>query len=223
MFFLQSSWTQRAIGSFQRMCCDRTLVAAVHSYQDNFLLLFLCETSTDEDIYTHLALHEEGHALLCTTTYGLVWPINNFDYAYVNKSHLCLSDLLCFSAVASSCLDSSIRWTFTWEMIGLRTSSMFRLHRLIEVLQMDRAPRSPPKTLIHSQTFPSWSLFTSLRSTPPWVISHLHTHKHILSAFCETSYFILERKHKTDWGSAGWGGVIQQRMGSRLDRRKKNS
>ncbi|XP_056613811.1 tudor domain-containing protein 5 isoform X1 [Triplophysa dalaica] len=67
-----SSWTQRAIGSFQRMCCDRTLVAAVHSYQENFLLLFLCETSTDEDIYTHLALHEEGHALLCTTTYGLL-------------------------------------------------------------------------------------------------------------------------------------------------------
>ncbi|XP_057182010.1 tudor domain-containing protein 5 isoform X2 [Triplophysa rosa] len=67
-----NSWTQSAISSFHRMCCDRTLVAAVHSYQENFLLLFLCDTSTDEDIYTHLALHEEGHALPCTTTYGLL-------------------------------------------------------------------------------------------------------------------------------------------------------
>ncbi|XP_055074432.2 tudor domain-containing protein 5 isoform X1 [Misgurnus anguillicaudatus] len=69
---ITSSWTQSAISSFHRMCCERTLVAAVHSYRENFLLLFLCDTSTDEDVYIHVALQEEGHALPCTTAYRSV-------------------------------------------------------------------------------------------------------------------------------------------------------
>ncbi|XP_077082453.1 tudor domain-containing protein 5 isoform X2 [Siphateles boraxobius] len=69
---ITSIWTQSAISSFQRMCCERTLVAAIHSYQNNFLLLFLCDTNTEEDVYVHSALQKEGHALPCTTAYGLV-------------------------------------------------------------------------------------------------------------------------------------------------------
>ncbi|XP_051766981.1 tudor domain-containing protein 5 isoform X3 [Ctenopharyngodon idella] len=69
---ITSIWTQSAISSFQRMCCERTLVAAIHSYQDNFLLLFLCDTNTEEDVYVHLALQKEGHALPCITAYGLM-------------------------------------------------------------------------------------------------------------------------------------------------------
>ncbi|XP_016376594.1 tudor domain-containing protein 5-like [Sinocyclocheilus rhinocerous] len=69
---ITSIWTQSAIGSFQRMCCERTLVAAIHSYQEDFLLLFLCDTNTEEDVYIHLALEKEGHALPSITAYGLV-------------------------------------------------------------------------------------------------------------------------------------------------------
>ncbi|XP_056112478.1 tudor domain-containing protein 5 isoform X3 [Rhinichthys klamathensis goyatoka] len=69
---ITSIWTQSAISSFQRMCCERTLVAAIHSYQNNFLLLFLCDTNTEEDVYVHAALQKEGHALPCVTAYGLV-------------------------------------------------------------------------------------------------------------------------------------------------------
>ncbi|XP_051549316.1 tudor domain-containing protein 5-like [Myxocyprinus asiaticus] len=69
---ITSIWTRSAISSFQRMCGERTLVAAIHSYQENFLLLFLCDTNTEEDVYIHLALQEEGHALSCTTAFGLV-------------------------------------------------------------------------------------------------------------------------------------------------------
>ncbi|XP_043078247.1 LOW QUALITY PROTEIN: tudor domain-containing protein 5 [Puntigrus tetrazona] len=69
---LTSTWTQSAISAFQRMCCERTLVAAVHSYQEDFLLLFLCDTNTEEDVYVHLALQKEGHALPSITAYGLV-------------------------------------------------------------------------------------------------------------------------------------------------------
>ncbi|KAG1945749.1 tudor domain-containing protein 5 [Pimephales promelas] len=66
-----SIWNQSAISSFQRMCCERTLVAAIHSYQNDFLLLFLCDTNTEEDVYIHSALQKEGHALPSSTAYGL--------------------------------------------------------------------------------------------------------------------------------------------------------
>uniref|UniRef100_A0A9J7ZLS6 Tudor domain-containing protein 5 n=2 Tax=Cyprinus carpio TaxID=7962 RepID=A0A9J7ZLS6_CYPCA len=69
---ITSIWTQSAINAFQRMCCERTLVAAIHSYQEDFLLLFLCDTNTEEDVYIHLALQKEGHAIPSVTAYGLV-------------------------------------------------------------------------------------------------------------------------------------------------------
>ncbi|XP_073699730.1 tudor domain-containing protein 5-like [Garra rufa] len=69
---ITSNWTQSAINSFQKMCCERTLVAAIHSYQEDFLLLFLCDTNTEEDVYIHLALQKEGHALPSIMAYGLV-------------------------------------------------------------------------------------------------------------------------------------------------------
>lgn len=65
-------WPASAVSCFQRLCCERTLVAGVHSYQEDFLLLFLCDTNTEEDVYVHLALIQEGHAQPCSAAYGLV-------------------------------------------------------------------------------------------------------------------------------------------------------
>ncbi|XP_072516625.1 tudor domain-containing protein 5 [Salminus brasiliensis] len=59
-------WTKEATNTFQKLCCERTLVAAVHSYHENFLLLFLCDTHTDEDLYIHCALQAEGHGIACS-------------------------------------------------------------------------------------------------------------------------------------------------------------
>ncbi|KAF5898559.1 tudor domain-containing protein 5 [Clarias magur] len=58
-------WSKEASSSFQKLCYDRTLVAAIHSYQRNFLLVFLCDTRTEEDLYIHSALQAEGHAVAC--------------------------------------------------------------------------------------------------------------------------------------------------------------
>ncbi|XP_053369485.1 tudor domain-containing protein 5 isoform X1 [Clarias gariepinus] len=58
-------WSKEASSSFQKLCYDRTLVAAIHSYQRNFLLVFLCDTRTEEDLYIHSALQAEGHAIAC--------------------------------------------------------------------------------------------------------------------------------------------------------------
>ncbi|XP_066503389.1 tudor domain-containing protein 5 [Hoplias malabaricus] len=59
-------WTKDAISTFLKLCCEHTLVAAVHSYQEDFLLLFLCDTHTEEDIYIHSILQTKGHAIACS-------------------------------------------------------------------------------------------------------------------------------------------------------------
>ncbi|MCI4383470.1 hypothetical protein PGIGA_G00026890 [Pangasianodon gigas] len=65
-------WSQEATSLFQKLCYDRTLVAAVHSYQYDFLLLFLCDTHTEEDFYIHSALQAGGHAVACTAANTLL-------------------------------------------------------------------------------------------------------------------------------------------------------
>ncbi|XP_036442878.1 tudor domain-containing protein 5 [Colossoma macropomum] len=63
---IKGTWTKDATNTFQKLCCEHTLVAAVHSYLEDFLLLFLCDTHTEEDIYIHSALQAEGHAIACS-------------------------------------------------------------------------------------------------------------------------------------------------------------
>ncbi|KAJ8374804.1 hypothetical protein SKAU_G00053840 [Synaphobranchus kaupii] len=69
---ISGNWSTSAVSYFQKLCCERTLVAAIHSYQDDVLHLFLCDTHTEEDVYIHTALQDEGHALSCTTFYSSV-------------------------------------------------------------------------------------------------------------------------------------------------------
>ncbi|XP_042564748.1 tudor domain-containing protein 5 isoform X2 [Clupea harengus] len=56
-------WTASAIGCFQKLCCDRLLVAAIDCYRGAFMQLYLCDTHTQEDFYVHSTLQTEGHAL----------------------------------------------------------------------------------------------------------------------------------------------------------------
>ncbi|XP_076880720.1 tudor domain-containing protein 5 [Brachyhypopomus gauderio] len=74
---LKGVWTKDATAAFQKLCYERTLVAAVHSYQDDILLLFLCDTHTEEDVYIHRALQTEGHATACSpASTPIFWQFN---------------------------------------------------------------------------------------------------------------------------------------------------
>ncbi|KAM6962490.1 tudor domain-containing protein 5 [Aplochiton taeniatus] len=59
------TWSTSATSAFKKLCCDRTLVAALHSYHAGFLQLFLCDTHSEEDVYIHGALQAQGHGLSC--------------------------------------------------------------------------------------------------------------------------------------------------------------
>ncbi|KAH0618262.1 hypothetical protein JD844_017293 [Phrynosoma platyrhinos] len=61
----EDDWTVSAILEFQRFCGMKLLVGVVDEYIDGVLHLFLCDTSSNEDIYLHSVLRLEGHALIC--------------------------------------------------------------------------------------------------------------------------------------------------------------
>ncbi|XP_063154540.1 tudor domain-containing protein 5 [Candoia aspera] len=61
----KGDWTISAIHEFQRLCELKLLVGVVHEYINDILHLFLCDTTSDEDIYLHNVLRLEGHALIC--------------------------------------------------------------------------------------------------------------------------------------------------------------
>ncbi|XP_054567740.1 tudor domain-containing protein 5 isoform X3 [Eptesicus fuscus] len=62
---VEEYWTSRAILQFQKLCGLKPLVGVVDEYIDGILNIFLCDTSSNEDIYFHHVLRTEGHAIVC--------------------------------------------------------------------------------------------------------------------------------------------------------------
>ncbi|EMP34491.1 Tudor domain-containing protein 5 [Chelonia mydas] len=58
-------WTTNAILQFWKLCNLKPLVGVVDEYVNGVLHLFLCDTTSDEDIYIHQVLRAEGHAVIC--------------------------------------------------------------------------------------------------------------------------------------------------------------
>ncbi|XP_070252227.1 tudor domain-containing protein 5 isoform X1 [Myotis yumanensis] len=62
---VEECWTSRAILQFQKLCGLKPLVGVVDEYIDGILNIFLCDTSSNEDVYFHHVLRTEGHAIVC--------------------------------------------------------------------------------------------------------------------------------------------------------------
>uniref|UniRef100_A0A8C3XSG2 Tudor domain-containing protein 5 n=1 Tax=Chelydra serpentina TaxID=8475 RepID=A0A8C3XSG2_CHESE len=62
---VEGHWTTNAILQFWKLCNLKPLVGVVDEYVNSILHLFLCDTTSDEDIYIHQVLRAEGHAVIC--------------------------------------------------------------------------------------------------------------------------------------------------------------
>ncbi|KAF6734454.1 Tudor domain-containing protein 5 [Oryzias melastigma] len=63
---ISGTWTDEAIHSFRTWCLERFLVGALDCYTQDVLQLFLCDTSTNEDVYVHELLLSQGHGTVCS-------------------------------------------------------------------------------------------------------------------------------------------------------------
>uniref|UniRef100_A0A8C8RDM6 Tudor domain-containing protein 5 n=1 Tax=Pelusios castaneus TaxID=367368 RepID=A0A8C8RDM6_9SAUR len=62
---IEGHWTTNAVLRFQKLCNLKPLVGVVDEYVNGILHLFLCDTTSEEDIYIHQVLRAEGHAVVC--------------------------------------------------------------------------------------------------------------------------------------------------------------
>ncbi|XP_048213094.1 tudor domain-containing protein 5 isoform X6 [Perognathus longimembris pacificus] len=74
---IEEHWTSRAILQFQKLCGLKPLVGVVNEYIDGILNIFLCDTSSNEDIYFHHVLKTEGHAIICRENVPSKQDVNN--------------------------------------------------------------------------------------------------------------------------------------------------
>ncbi|NXU57762.1 TDRD5 protein, partial [Turnix velox] len=62
---VEGAWSNAATLLFKNLCGSKLLVGIVDEYVDGILHLFLCDTSTAEDVYLHFVLRDEGYADVC--------------------------------------------------------------------------------------------------------------------------------------------------------------
>ncbi|XP_064022390.1 tudor domain-containing protein 5-like isoform X2 [Pogoniulus pusillus] len=61
----EATWSNAATLLFKELCDSKLLVGFVDEYVHGILHLFLCDTSTMEDVYFHHVLSTKGHAAIC--------------------------------------------------------------------------------------------------------------------------------------------------------------
>ncbi|NXR01918.1 TDRD5 protein, partial [Sagittarius serpentarius] len=62
---VEGMWSSAATLLFKKMCASKLLVGIVDEYVNGILHLFLCDTSTKEDVYFHCILRDGGCADVC--------------------------------------------------------------------------------------------------------------------------------------------------------------
>ncbi|NXR14898.1 TDRD5 protein, partial [Semnornis frantzii] len=126
----EGTWSNAAILLFKELCDSKLLVGFVDEYVDGILHLFLCDTSTVEDVYFHQVLSSRGHAAICEENIPsqgfmelnplalYIQPSGQQKNAEVVEPDLSLpqESLDAESETASSELDGSEHWYQQWRL-----------------------------------------------------------------------------------------------------------
>ncbi|NXS16259.1 TDRD5 protein, partial [Mystacornis crossleyi] len=62
---VEGTWSSAAVLLFKHLCRFKEFVGIVDEYVNGVLYLFLCDTSTKEDVYFHSVLRDMGYADVC--------------------------------------------------------------------------------------------------------------------------------------------------------------
>ncbi|KAM9280647.1 tudor domain-containing protein 5 [Cariama cristata] len=62
---VEGTWSKAATLLFKKLCGSKLLVGIIDEYVNGVLHLFLCDTSTEEDVYFHCVLSNGGCADIC--------------------------------------------------------------------------------------------------------------------------------------------------------------
>ncbi|NWS63387.1 TDRD5 protein, partial [Chunga burmeisteri] len=62
---VEGTWSKAATLLFKKLCGSKLLVGIIDEYVNGVLHLFLCDTSTEEDVYLHCVLSDGGCADIC--------------------------------------------------------------------------------------------------------------------------------------------------------------
>ncbi|KAM6262681.1 tudor domain-containing protein 5 [Porphyrio hochstetteri] len=99
---VEGAWSSAATLLFKKLCGSKLLVGIVDEYVNDVLHLFLCDTSTEKDIYFHSVLGDEGWADVCRENFPsqgfkelnpsalYVQPSGNQEHAELEEPDLCL-------------------------------------------------------------------------------------------------------------------------------------
>ncbi|XP_030905974.2 tudor domain-containing protein 5 isoform X3 [Melopsittacus undulatus] len=127
---MEGTWSNAAILLFKNLCSSKLLVGTVDEYVNGILHLFLCDTSTEEDVYFHCVLKDKGYADICgknVPSEGFkelnplalyVQPCEKWENAELVEPDLCLQQesLDADSATATSKLDGNELCDQQWHL-----------------------------------------------------------------------------------------------------------
>ncbi|XP_062458282.1 tudor domain-containing protein 5 isoform X1 [Pezoporus occidentalis] len=127
---VEGTWSSAATLLFKNLCHSKLLVGIVDEYVNGILHLFLCDTSTKEDVYFHCVLEDKGYADICGKNIPsegfkelnplalYVQPRENWENAELVEPDLCLQQesLDADNATATSKLDGNELCDQQWHL-----------------------------------------------------------------------------------------------------------
>ncbi|NXH70265.1 TDRD5 protein, partial [Hydrobates tethys] len=156
---VEGTWSNAATLLFKKLCGSKLLVGIVDEYVNGILHLFLCDTSTEEDVYFHCVLRDGGCADVCgenIPSQGFkelnplalyVQPSGKQENAELVEPHLCLQQesLNADSETTSSKLDGDELCDQQWHLSAKEETQQDGVRPLLDEVSVPRTTDQDPE------------------------------------------------------------------------------